>query len=83
MKGDYMVSNKILKQKEATVNAFRTVEGRFKEVRFNRSMDQSYQIISLAINKKEGFDQFVGGYRILHDKFYHEINNHPNKRSKK
>lgn len=62
-------------KKEATVNAFRTVEGRFKEVRFNRSMDQSYQIISLAINKKEGFDQFVGGYRILHDKFYHEINN--------
>ena len=44
-------------------------------MRFNRSMDQSYQIISLAINKKEGFDQFVGGYRILHDKFYHEINN--------
>lgn len=62
-------------KKEATVNAFRTVEGRFKEIHFNRSMNQSYQIISLAINKKEGFDQFVGGYRISHDEFYREINN--------
>ena len=62
-------------RKEATINAFRTVEGRFKEVRFNRSMDQSYQIISLAINKKDGFDKFVSGYYLLQKDFYHEILN--------
>ena len=33
-------------------DAFRTVSGRFKEIRFNRSLDQNYQIISFTLNKK-------------------------------
>ena len=60
-------------KKEATVNAFRTVEGRFKEVDFTRSMDQSYQIISLAINKKEGFDKAIGAYYAANKNFYNEL----------
>ena len=60
-------------KKEATVNAFRTVEGRFKEVNFTRSMDQSYQIISLAINKKEGFDKVIGAYYVAYKNFYNEL----------
>lgn len=60
-------------KKEATVNAFRTVEGRFKEVNFTRSMDQSYQIISLAINKKENFDKVIGAYYVANQDFYNEL----------
>lgn len=60
-------------KKEATVNAFRTVEGRFKEVNFTRSMDQSYQIISLAINKKENFDKVIGAYYVAKQDFYNEL----------
>lgn len=60
-------------KKEATVNAFRTVEGRFKEVNFTRSMDQSYQIISLAINKKGNFDKIIGAYYVANQDFYNEL----------
>ena len=45
-------------KKETVANAFRTVEGRFKEIRFNRSLNQNYEIISFSIQKKEGFSQF-------------------------
>lgn len=38
-------------------NAFKTVEGRFKELYFNRSIEQNYEIISYALQKKEGFDK--------------------------
>ncbi len=34
------------------IDAFKTVEGRFKEVRFNRSLDENYQMIAAAIIKK-------------------------------
>ena len=34
-------------------DSFKTVEGRFKEVRFNRSLEENYQIISGAIIKKD------------------------------
>ena len=37
--------------KEDKVNAFKTVEGRFKEIYFNRSMEQNYEIISQTIKK--------------------------------
>ena len=33
-------------------DAFKTVQGRFKEIRFNRSLSENYQIISSAIKKK-------------------------------
>ncbi len=36
-----------------TRDSFKTVEGRFKEVRFNRSLEENYQIISGAIIKKD------------------------------
>lgn len=39
------------KKQENLVDAFRTVEGRFKEVRFNRSLNENYQMISSAISK--------------------------------
>lgn len=44
-------------KKETVANAFRTVEGRFKEIRFNRSMNQNYEIISFSIQKENGFSE--------------------------
>lgn len=52
-------------------DAFKTVEGRFKEIRFNRSLSENYQIISTAIhdiNKNKIVD-------LVNDKkdFYDEL----------
>lgn len=42
---------------------FKKVAGRFNEIRFNRSLDQNYQIISLTIDKKKSYtktrDEFI------------------------
>ena len=43
--------------KEDKVNAFKTVEGRFKEIYFNRSMEQNYEIISQTIKRTEKFNK--------------------------
>lgn len=39
-------------------NAFRTVEGRVKEIRFTSSIGDDYQIISWALRKSNGFDRW-------------------------
>ena len=43
---------------EDKANAFKTVEGRFKEFYFNRSIEQNYEIVSYALQKKENFDKY-------------------------
>ena len=43
---------------EDKANAFKTVEGRFKELYFNRSIEQNYEIVSYALQKKENFDKY-------------------------
>lgn len=60
---------------ENRVNAFRTVEGRFKEIRFNRSLDENYDMISYAIIKKDSYSDyfnsqssFVEFFNTLKDK---------------
>lgn len=40
------------------INAYKTVEGRFKNIYFNRSMEQNYEIVSYALKKEKGFDIF-------------------------
>lgn len=35
------------------LDSFKTVEGRFKEIKFNRSLDENYQIISAAIQNEK------------------------------
>ena len=55
-------------------DAFRTVSGRFKEVRFNRSLDQNYQIISFTLNKKNpAYDIACEKYIKKNEDFYKEI----------
>ncbi len=51
-------------------DSFKTVEGRFKEIKFNRSLNENYQIISAAINNEEGtgkIKKFIEGHRDFYD----------------
>ncbi len=63
------------KNKDDSVsNAFKTVEGRFKEIKFNRSLEENYQIISYAIKRKNA-DEIVSKYINDNKDFYSEIMN--------
>ena len=57
----------------ASNTSFKTIEGRFKEIRFNRSLEENYQIISAAIRKEPGFDSAYDSYRNKHTEFYENI----------
>lgn len=59
--------------KEDKVNAFKTVEGRFKEIYFNRSMEQNYEMISQTLNKKEGYESFIEKEYESRIAFYNKI----------
>ena len=56
-----------------SIDSFKTVEGRFKEIRFNRSIDENYQIISYAITKKENAKNFINNYISSNQTFYDSI----------
>ena len=59
--------------KENKVNAFRTVEGRFKEIRFNRSMEQNYEIVAQTIIKKPEFTKYIKKQIENNKEFYKKI----------
>ncbi len=59
--------------KENKVNAFRTVEGRFKEIRFNRSMEQNYEIVAQTIIKKPKFREYIKNQMENRKEFYKKI----------
>ena len=52
-------------KKDLLKESFKTVEGRFKEIHFNRSLDQNYQIISFTLKKKIKFEN-------IYNKFYND-----------
>ena len=58
---------------EDKLNAFKTVEGRFKELYFNRSIEQNYEIVSYALNKKDGYDKIFDAFYDKNLKVYEEI----------
>ncbi len=47
---------------EDKLNAYKTVEGRFKNIYFNRSMEQNYEIVSYALKKSKEFNSFYDKY---------------------
>lgn len=59
---------------EDRANAFKTVEGRFKEIYFNRSLEQNYEIVSYALEKKEKFEEYYNIFYNKNKKNYEEIN---------
>jgi len=53
--------------------AFKTIEGRFKEIRFSRRIDENIQMISSAIIKQKGFDSFYSNFYENNQKIYNSI----------
>lgn len=64
-------------KKDSGSDSFKTVEGRFSEIRFNRSMDENYQIISCAIRKEEGAGEVIDDNIRNNDLFYNKISKLP------
>ena len=69
--------NEYFKEDEFKMNAYKTVEGRFRNIYFNRSLEQNYEIVSYAIEKKEKFNSFFNDYYNNNKDFYDKINGLP------
>lgn len=63
----------LYKKDKAYNDAFDTIAGRFETVRFDRSLDENYQIICSALNKKSGYKEFASNYVIEHKCLYENI----------
>lgn len=59
--------------RDEKLNAFKTVEGRFKEVYFNRSMEQNYEIVSQTIVKTNRASTYIKKYIENQRKFYDRL----------
>lgn len=55
------------------MDSFKTVEGRFKEIKFNRSLEENYQIISYAIKKKDPSNLLAKEYIKNNKRFYNDV----------
>lgn len=55
------------------LDSFKTVEGRFKEVRFNRSLEENYQIISSTIIKKKSASKIIDDFIKANAEFYKSV----------
>ena len=54
---------------------FEKISGRFKQYRFDRSLDENYQIICSAIQKGNGYDIFVGEVLSKYDYLINNLKN--------
>ena len=54
-------------------DSFKTVEGRFKEIRFNRSLNENYQLISSALIRKENLYSLINDYVNDNNSFVNEM----------
>lgn len=59
--------------KNGKKDSFKAVEGRFSEVRFNRSLEENYQIISAAIIKKDGANDVAKSFIKSNEDYYRRI----------
>ena len=59
--------------KDDKINAFKTVEGRFKEIPFNRSMEQNYEIISQTIIRRKEAKDIISKEIEKNKEFYNEL----------
>lgn len=59
--------------RDSKTNAFKTVEGRFKELYFNRSMEQNFEIIEQTIKKNSKFNTYINKYLADNRAFYREL----------
>lgn len=61
------------KKSSLSVDSFKTVEGRFKEIRFNRSLEENYQIISSAIIKNKEAEAKISNIIAENRQFYNDV----------
>ncbi len=61
------------KKQKQTLDSLKTVEGRFKEIKFNRSLNENYQIISSAIIKDYNSIQMIEQNIDKQQNFYNMI----------
>ncbi len=54
---------------------FEKISGRFKQIRFDRSLDENYQIICNAIEKAKGYKSLVKDFYVGRDTFYKAVRN--------
>ncbi len=54
-------------------DSFKTVEGRFKEIKFNRSLNENYQLISSALIRKDNVYSLINDYVNDHTDFTNEM----------
>ena len=54
-------------------DSFKTVEGRFKEIRFNRSLNENYQLISSALIREDNVYSLINDYVNDHNEFVNEM----------
>ena len=59
--------------KDTKKDSFKAVEGRFTEIRFNRSLEENYQIISAALIRKNGAKTLAESFVKENNKKYKEI----------
>ena len=60
-------------KRDKSNDAFKTVEGRFVEIQFNRSLDENFQIIGSAIERKKEALPFIKNFLKQSNTFYEEI----------
>ena len=61
-------------KKNGNINdSFKTVEGRFKEIRFNRSLNENYQLISSALIRKDNFFNELSNFVQVNNNFITEM----------
>lgn len=63
------------KKAKNMVDSLKTVEGRFKEIKFNRSLDENYQIISSAIIKNDNAVEEIKKFIKDNDMLYSSFSN--------
>ena len=59
--------------KDDKINALKAVEGRFKEIYFNRSMEQNYEIISQTINRTSDAEEIIQEEIDKKKEFYNSL----------
>ncbi len=67
------INEYIKKVDEDKINSYKTVEGRFKEIFYTKSIQQNFEIISAAINKKNGYEEFFNNYLKKNGEFFDAI----------
>ena len=60
-------------KKKESINSFAKIAGRFKTIKFNRSLEENYEILCDALNKKDGYVDLVGKFIKVNTDFKEKL----------